>query len=300
MNLRTTDVFKNLANNKSSKLIILNEKQLKSLQQTTLKIAEDVISICEDMNINYHLTGGTALGAIRHNGFIPWDDDMDIDVARKDYSKLIKAIKEKYSNKYYIHNPYNKEGHNIPATQIRLKNTIVRGCADADGTQCGAYLDIAIMENTYDNKILRKIHGSISLLLGFIVSCRKFNKDRKYLLELAKDNEDAIKIFKTKIFIGKIFSFMTLRRWTIIYDKWNQICKNENTKYVTVPTGRKHFFGELYERKDFYETRKVKFENKMWNVPKNYDKYLKHMYDNYMALPKKENIEKHALVEFKI
>lgn len=300
MKLSTTEVFKNLSTTSSKKLISLSQEQLQQLQKTVLQIADDIINICEDNNLNYHLTGGTALGAVRHNGFIPWDDDLDIDVARKDCKRLIELIKEKYPDKYYVHYAQNKEGYSIPSIQIRMKNTVVRGCNDANPEQCGAYIDVAIIENTFDNKVLRNIHGFISMGLGFIVSCRKFTKNRKYLLSLVENNKEATKVFKTKIRIGYIFSFLTLRRWTIIYDFWNRICRNESTKYVTVPTGRNHFFGEIYERKDFYETTRHEFENRNWRIPKSYDKYLSHMYGDYMKIPDKNHIEKHVLLEFKL
>ena len=176
----------------------------------------------------------------------------------------------------------------------------MRGCSDADSEQCGAYIDIAIMENTFDNAVLRKIHGAVSMVLGLIVSCRKFAKESQYLLSLVEGNKEVTKIFKTKIRIGKILSFLTLRRWTLIYDWWNRICKSENTKYVTVPTGRKHFFGELYERKDFYESTRCEFEGRKWKIPKEYDKYLTKMYGNYMEIPDKEHRERHVLVELKL
>ena len=299
MKLETTKVFKHLAD-KATNLIILNDGQLKKLQNVILEIADDIIGICEEEKINYHLTGGSALGAVRHNGFIPWDDDLDIDIARIDYNRFIEAVRKKYPDKYYIHYPYNTDGHSIPSIQIRLKNTKVRGCNDFDENQCGAYIDVAIIENTYDNKLRRKIHGIGSMGLGFIVSCRKFNKHRKYLLKLAEGDKEAVKIFKTKIFIGKLFSFLTLRRWTIIYDRWNRKCKKETTKYVVVPTGRNHFFGEIYERNDFYEQKKHIFEGRNWNIPKESDKYLRHMYGDYMILPPKEKREKHALIEFDV
>lgn len=300
MKLETTDIFKNLYLNSSNKLIILNSEQLKKLQKTILSIADDIIGICEENNLNYHLTGGTALGAVRHKGFIPWDDDIDIDVARKDYDKLISEIKNKFGNKYYIHNPKNKDGYNIPSTQIRLADTIVRGCNDFTREQCGAYIDIAIIENTFNNSFLRRIHGTISLMLGFIVSCRKFKRGSKYFLKLAEGNKKALKIFKLKIIIGTMFSFLTLRRWTLIYDWWNRICKNENSKFVTVPTGRKHFFGELYERKDFYLSTQAEFEGRKWKIPKEYDKYLTKMYGDYMKIPDEKDRERHVLIELKL
>ena len=299
MKLLTTDVFKRLSNN-SSDLILLNDSQLKKLQKVILSIADDIVGLCEKNDIVYHLTGGSTLGAVRHKGFIPWDDDLDIDIARKDYDKLLKLIRENFGDKYYIHYPYNKDGYCIPYIQVRLKGTTVRGCNDAVGDECGAYIDIAVMENAFNNKILRKIHGVFSLGFGFIVSCRKFFKFRKYMLNLAKDDKEATKVFKTKIRIGFLFSFLTLRRWTIIYDFVNRICKNQKSKYVCVPTGRRHYFGEMYERKDFYESTYSKFEGRNWKIPKEYDKYLKHMYGDYMKLPKEEDRERHTLVEFKI
>lgn len=297
MKLATTSIFKKLYK-ENNNLICLNDSELKLLQKTILSIADDIISLCEKNNINYHLTGGSALGAVRHNGFISWDDDLDLDVARKDYDRLITLIRQNYSHKYYIHNPYNVN-HPIPATKIRLKNTVVRGCTDSSNEECGAYIDIAIIENVFDNLVLRYLHGFISLLLGLIVSCRKFYSDRNYLLNLSS-NKKIRKIFKIKICIGSIFSFLSLKKWTVMYDKWNSLCKNEKTKFVSVPTGRKHYFGELYLRKDFYVQTKHIFEGRQWNIPINFNKYLSLMYDDYMIIPDEENREKHVLKEFKI
>ena len=150
MKLATTDIFKRICYNNSD-LITLNDEQLKDLQSKILIMANDIITICEENNLSYHLTGGTALGAVRHHGFIPWDDDLDIDIERKDYNKLLEIIKEKYQDKYFIHNPYNKDGFSTVATNIRMKNTIVRGCNDFSNKECGVGIDIAIIENTFEN-----------------------------------------------------------------------------------------------------------------------------------------------------
>lgn len=75
---------------------------------------------------------------------------------------------------------------------------------------------------------------------------------------------------------------------TIITEAVYSLYKNNGSKYVTVPSGRKHYFGELYLREDMVQTRKVEFENHSWNVPLNVEKYLEMMYNNYLEIPKKK------------
>lgn len=298
MKLETTSVFKNLKSGSDS-LIELNDEQLDSLKKCILSIAADVIDVCDENNVSYHLTGGSALGAVRHHGFIPWDDDIDFDMERRDVEKFISAFSAKYGDKYWIHYDGSSEQFCIPCMQIRKKNTVCRGVLDAVGEECGVYVDIAIIENTYNNPVRRKIHGYGSLFFGFAVSCRRFYRDRKYMLSLT-DDKDVLKVFKTKIMLGRLFSFLSLSKWTKMYSKWNSKCRDNSTEYVTVPTGRNHFFREMYRREDFCESTLMEFEGYNWKIPKNYDKYLTHMYGDYMKIPKEGSREKHILLEFSL
>ena len=299
MKLKTTDIFKKLYL-KNSNLIVLKDKEIKQLQSIFLTMADDIIGVLESIQANYHLTGGSCLGAIRHQGFIPWDDDMDIDIARKDVIKFLKVFREKYEDKYWIHTPYNKDDYCLPNIQIRLKNSVYKGVNDYLDGECGVPFDIAIMENTYNNKIIRKIHGIISMGLGLIVSCRKFAKYKDFYLDLVKGLDEETKIFKDKIRIGKFFSFFSLSHWIRIYDKWNSRCKNDSSKDVVVPTGRKNYFGEIYEREKFFLSTEAIFEKRKWQVPKDYDYYLKKMYGNYLEIPALDDIERHALLAFSL
>ena len=294
MKLETTSIFKNLKG--SGSLTEVDDQKLAELKKTILGIADDVIGVCEENNISYHLTGGSALGAVRHHGFIPWDDDMDLDMERKDVARFLRAFRAKYGKKYWIHCDSSAEQFCIPCIQIRKKGTVCRGVLDAVGKECGIYIDIAIIENTYNNPVLRKIHGVGSLFFGLCVSCRRFYRDRKYLLSLTDDPE-AVKVFKTKIAVGRLLSPVSLRKWTKMYSKWNSMCRDGKTKYVTVPTGRNHFFREMYLRRDFCEYTRTDFEGRNWKIPRNYDKYLTHMYGNYMEIPKESKREKHVLLE---
>lgn len=299
MKLATTSAFKQLSKYNDN-LITLSDEQLGAVQKISLETLHDIVEVCDELSVNYHLTGGSALGVVRHKGFIPWDDDVDIDIARKDVERFIEAFQKKYADKYWIHSPKSKGVHCMQCYHIRRKGTVFRGCSDPTSDQSGISIDLVVMENTFDNVILRKIHGFFSLAFGFIVSCRRFYMTRDYLLKISEKTDDIKKIFKKKIAIGRLFSFLSLETWTKLYDKWNSICHNENSKYVVVPAGRKHFFGETYLRADFSETTTGQFEDLQVKIPKNWDKYLTHMYGNYMELPKAENQEQHVLVEFEI
>lgn len=299
MKLETTDIFKNLYK-KNPDLYVLNNEDIKTVQEVELEILRDILDICKQYKINYHLTGGSALGVVRHQGFIPWDDDIDIDIARKDLSLFLRKFRDKYDHKYWIHDVNTKGTHCYPFIHIRRKGTIFQSCSDPTPIECGICIDILVIENTFDNKVLRSLHGIVSLFLGLVVSCRRFYMNRQYILFLAKNDNKVKKVFKKKIYIGFLFSFLSIERWISFYDKWNSIYKNVNSKYVTVPTGKNHFIKETYLRKDFYESAEGSFEGLTVNIPKEIDKYLRHMYGDYMTIPSRENQEQHVLVQFQV
>ena len=95
---------------------------LKRVQETELEILKDFIDLCDRHDIDYFGVGGTAIGAVRHQGFIPWDDDIDIGFLRKDYDRFLALAKEELSDKYEVlnaiedHNypPPCKKGHGVP------------------------------------------------------------------------------------------------------------------------------------------------------------------------------------------
>lgn len=299
MKLATTNAFKQLSKYNKN-LIILSEDQVRQVQKINLETVHDIVNICNEFSVNYHLTGGSALGGVRHQGFIPWDDDVDIDMARKDSAIFFREFEKKYGDKYWIHSPYSKGAHCMPCYHIRRKETVFRGCSDAVPEECGIGVDVLIMENTFDNVIMRGIHGFFSLAFGFIVSCRRFYMTRDYVLKLSENADEIRRVFKKKIVIGHLFSFLTLEKWTLLYDKWNSICSNENSKYVVVATGKNHFFKETYLRSDFAETVTGRFEDIQVKIPKNWNAYLKHMFGDYMKIPKVENREQHVLLEFEV
>ena len=80
------------------------KENLRKLQLVELEMLIELDRICRENNINYIIDAGTLLGAVRHGGFIPWDDDIDVAIPRADYDKLIEIFKHDYADKYYILN----------------------------------------------------------------------------------------------------------------------------------------------------------------------------------------------------
>lgn len=292
MRLSTFDAFKNIHDNE---LIELDDKTLKKLQKELLSIAIDLKKECEKNNIEFFLGGGSCLGAVRHNGFIPWDDDVDINITRENYNKFIANMSDKFKNKYWIHTPENTKNYGLGFAKIRKKGTIYKTRDDFENEECGISIDLFIVENTYNNIILRYIHGLLSMFIGFLYSCIRMKHYKKYYAKLLKNN----KSFKIKCFIGTIFSFISLDAITHVWNNINKMCKNNNSKYVTIPVGRKHFFKEMYVREKYCKYIEHSFENTKFLISNDYDYYLNRLYGEYMIIPKSDNREKHIIYDIK-
>lgn len=298
MNLSTIAAFKHI---QSKDAIVLTDAQLHELQGLLNEILMDIVSVCEAEGIRYNLGGGTCLGAVRHHGFIPWDDDIDINMPRQDHDRFVPAFLARFGDKYWVHTARTTDNYGLLLSRVLRKGTSVRTREDFWNKECGAFVDIFLIENTYDNRLLRWIHGTGCMAFGFLQSCRKFYRDRKPLMKLLDEatNPPAEtagyrKAFRTKIILGWFLSWMSLDGWIHAADRWYGMCHDENSRYVSVPAGRGHFWGELYRREDFVETVPMEYDGHRLQVAKDYDGYLTRLYGDYHQIPAAADQESHV------
>lgn len=297
MNFSTVSMLKSLSRNTPG-YSSLEGEQLKKFQKYLLNIAKDIIDTCELEGLSYVLSGGTALGAVRTGGFIPWDDDMDINILGDDYDRFCECFLAKYGDKYEIHDS-KTPGYCKPMARVCLKGSRYRDY-DEEGVNDGFFVDLFRIENYPDNVLIRTIHGVMCTWLGFCLSCRVFFACRKSRLRIAKANPKVAKVFYFKIFVGALLSFLTTDAWVKLTWKCYALCKNGHSKYVGLPAGRKHYFGELYLRQGMVDSVMMPFEGYQWRVSKDYDTYFRVLYgSDYMTPPPENEREHHVYFELK-
>lgn len=289
----TFDLFKKQL---SKKTYQLTPEEIQMIQHISFEILTDIVSLCEKNNIPYMLGGGTALGAVRHRGFIPWDDDVDINVPRRYIDRLMSLLETEYSEKYELEVPLRTEGYLQSFIQVRRTGTIFREYLIQDRDHCGIKVDIFPIENTYDNPVKRILHGvgcDFGLLL---LSCYRMFICRKEFRELAKDVPSiAVRVW-VKSLVGAVIAPFHKLLYTGVQNML-ACCKDDTSKFVVIPSGSRHFFGELYHRKPYLETINAEFNGRVMKISKDYDKYLTNLYGNYMIIPHEEERAGHVLYE---
>lgn len=277
---------------------VLDAEELARLQRTMTGILADVDRVCRANGIRYFLGGGTALGAVRHGGPIPWDDDMDLNMSRADFDAFVPAFREACGDRYWVHSPNDADTHGLVMARVRLKGTSVRDRNDVNETECGAYTDVFIFENIPDNAFLRLLHGLGSMALGLLVSVRKFWRDRQGLLALTASSPSARRTVRLKASLGLLVAWLPMNFCVHLANGWNRLCRNGRSRYVTCPAGRKHYFGETGLRADLCATREADFAWVRAMVSANVESYLTRLYgSDYMTPPADPGAEHHVFLQ---
>ena len=258
---------------------------LRQAQLMMAGILKDVAKICDKHNIRYFLDAGTLIGAVRHKGFIPWDDDIDIGMLREDYVKFLKVVKSELPDHLFLQTHDNEPAYNIYQVpcKIRLNDTLfIEGdIAENDKMHNGLFVDVLPYDSLPKKKWVYRIQRNIS---NFIL--RSFIRLREIPDKLT---------FKNKIthFIYKIVvkMFPTERRQKFFNFLISLNDKNSEYMGYGVDTVWDKY---IYKKEDFFDLIKLEFEGEYYYAPKNYDNVLTQLYGDYMTLPKEEDRKWHA------
>ena len=265
----------------NDKLTDYDPEVLKKLHDIELMIFSDFIDICDKNNIKYFAGYGTALGAIRHEGFIPWDDDIDIVLLREDYNKFLEIMNEG-NEKYDFFAMETTDKYFKLFGKLSLKGTkSYEFWQENVDFEMGINIDLFILDFVPSNKIKktfylkrRFVHRKLSWLLEV------FNSD----MYISKNKE------RLGRFINKIFVIIGINQKFLLNQNKKLRNNNIRTDEVCELTD-----GDIFPTSLFDSFNKVKFGNIEVNVPTDYDTYLRIMYgDNYMELPPEDERFNHA------
>lgn len=266
---------------------ILQGDILSHLQDVELMILKDFVKICEENDIEYYLIFGTQIGAIRHQGFIPWDDDIDIMIFREDYEKFLKVMEEHPNDKYTIFDPRYNQEYCFEFGRMSLNGTYWAEYWDNQVSfKLGIHIDLFILDVLPDNKIKRWL---------FIQYC--FIVTRLHAISVLRfDNYPKIINLILNI-IHALLNFIKLnpnyfqKRIPKLFRKYE---KSDSGQFVTDLTLRERV---VFKRDDYKPPKKVKFEDSIFYIPNNDDNTLIPIYGDYMKLPPEDEQYCHILNE---
>ena len=278
------------------KELILSDEKLHKLQKVLLGIVEDIDYVCRKYLINYSLSGGSCLGAVRHQGFIPWDDDVDILIQGYDKKRFYDAILKEFPDKYEIQDyDYNKTANIV--SKVILKGTkLVELFTENWPYTHGIFVDIFTFENTNGTKLGIKIR-KFFLKLFKLLYCKKMycKYPPTYIQSKFKEYPELKKYYNRRMWIANLFFFLSAEKCFKIYYKLR--IHNKKTGYVSVPDTTYDYDDEIFKYDDICETIDAEFEGKSFKILKNYDLYLKQLYGDYMKIPPEKDRHRHISLE---
>lgn len=263
---------------------------LRKLQLMELDILKQVTETCNRYGLRYYLLGGTFLGAVRHQGFIPWDDDIDIGMPRADFEKFCKLAEEELVAPLGFISYKNNKEHIYFHPRVYNFNSRVIDRSGVEEKETHAWIDVFPLDGMPGNRLVRKLHGFRLLFLRLLFMYSQFDKIVNVNLK------NRVWYERVLIAIGKVIKFdkiLDTHKIMVKIDKTMQKYDYETSMYVGNFMGA-YKMKEVFPKKYYEETAEYVFEGLKCPAPKDYDAVLSQMYGDYMTPPEKDVQNKHS------
>lgn len=264
---------------------------LDRLHKAEMVILKDFIAICEKYDISYFAIAGTAIGAVRHQGFIPWDDDIDIAMLREDYEKFVKVAPNEFNGKYEMMAPeLEKKYYNLQPAMVRLGTKFVTENAWAGNYEPGIFLDLFIYDNIPDDEA---------------EAAKIIKKCQKYKILYIIRNINHFKLLKGKPFIQKIKNIISgfIRLGLLIVPNSDKKLYDKFMSYAMKYYGKSEHYTALSDpgadimgisRDEIFPLVDMPFEDITIKMLNNYEEQLTRHMGDYMEIPPVEKRTNHS------
>ena len=271
------------------------------MKRALLDIYKDVAALCGKYGLTVMLCGGSCLGAVRHKGFIPWDDDLDIMMPRHDYETLIGLLAAgALGDKYEYTTPSPDTDSKNVFLKIYRKGTLNVDVFSTDAPfPKGLYIDVFALDAVPVTRIGQYVKGFIANSLQFVSIVVMYAQyGSRALYEYMSLDPKMLRRYRLKCMLGRFFGIIPHRKWVWWFDRF--VASERTDRKWGIPTGRKYYNGEIFSREVFLPVKEVSFEGERCFIPNGYDAYLRNLYNDYMQLPPEEKRERHFIVKLKL
>lgn len=301
--LTYTEAVRNYIEDHKDDFVLITGDKLKELQSCYLSMLKDIDDFFGRNGIKYCISGGSLLGKMRHDGFIPWDDDIDLTIPREDYEKLKKiydAGTDPFCQKYDFRGPGFSKGTTVRIAKLYKNDSIMKSVISKENAIEKIYIDLFVIDYVPDNECMKVIRGASSLLLIGILSCveTKENGSNDTNLKLGAGWKAQKSL---RLLLGTVFSVIPLDKWYALLDSVTMNTKNNiPSKRITFPTGRIFYFEEMIPASVYYPFRRTEFCGVETWIPNQPEKYLDNRYGDWRKIPDPDKREQHYVKEFNV
>lgn len=267
----------------------MDKATLRRVQLVQLEIAKEIARVCNLCGIKYFLVGGTLLGAVRHKGFIPWDDDLDIGMFRTDYEQFLDVAPKYLDVKYKVVDWKTDNNYPFPMGKVIKRGTIYKERKRKDLGEQGIWVDVFPYDNIDSAKALAEKGFKLKVLWSLIRS------KNNYQTWVTQDGISLRKYIKN-LPIRFLSVFVNREKLIAKYEELSRKDNDIETKYV-FENGAEEYTEWCFKRDYFQKLKEINFEDSCFLCPEEYDKYLSDAYGNYMQLPPENERENRHLIE---